>query len=111
VIVTFKNEESADAVRQCLFDGGYDEEDILRMDTSRVLEGSTADLEHLHPLIKALGSEAEMMEGHKAGAAAGQVFLLAYAPSDLDAERLMNVARRHGYLRAQKYDRFTFTEL
>ncbi len=111
VIVTFKNEEAADAVRQCLIDGGYDEEDILRMDTSRVLEGSTADLEHLHPLIKALGSETDLMEGHKAGAAAGQVFLLAYAPSDLDAERLMNVARRHGYLRAQKYDRFSFTEL
>ena len=61
VIVTFKNEESADAVRQSLIGGGYDEED--------------------------------------------------YAPSDLDAERLMNVARRHGYLRAQKYDRFSFTEL
>ena len=51
------------------------------------------------------------MQGYKVGAAAGQVFLLAYAPSDLDTERLMNVARRHGYLRAQKYDRFTFTEL
>lgn len=41
----------------------------------------------------------------------GTHFLVAYAPSDLDTERLMNVARRFGYLRAQKYDRFTITDL
>jgi hypothetical protein len=76
-----------------------------------VLQGSSADLEHLSPLIKALGSEAQVMEGHKAGAKAGHSFLIAYAPSDLDTERLMNVARRVGYLKAQKYDRFSFTEL
>ena len=63
------------------------------------------------PLIKALGSETEIMEGHRAGAAAGHTFLLAYAPSDLDAERLMNVARREGYLKAHKYDRFSFREM
>jgi hypothetical protein len=51
------------------------------------------------------------MESHKAGAGAGQVFLIAYASSELDTERLMNVARRVGYVKAQKYDRFTFTEL
>ena len=33
------------------------------------------------------------------------------APSDLDTQRLMNVARRHGFVKAQKYDRFTITEL
>jgi hypothetical protein len=111
VIVAFKSEDDASRVRQQLIDGGYDEEDVLLMDTAQVLEGSTADLQHLSPLIRALGSEPELMEGHQAGAAAGHSFLIAYAPSDLDAQRLMNVARRNGYLRAQKYDRFSFTEL
>ena len=111
VIVAFDNEATAELVRQQLIDGGYDEEDVLLMDPDSVLKGSTADLEQLHPLIKALGMETEIMEGHRAGAAAGQSFLIAYAPSDLDAQRLMNVARRHNYLRAQKYDRFSFTEL
>ncbi|MBA3445225.1 MAG: hypothetical protein H0T58_10305 [Gemmatimonadales bacterium] len=58
-----------------------------------------------------LGSERGIMEGHRAAAGAGQTFLLAYAPSDLDTERLMNVARRIGYVSAQKYDRFTLTDL
>jgi hypothetical protein len=111
VIVAFKSEDDASRVRQQLIDGGYDDEDVLLMDTTQVLEGSTADLEHLSPLIRALGSEPDLMEGHRAGAEAGQTFLIAYAPSDLDAQRLMNVARRQGYLRAQKYDRFSFTEL
>ena len=111
VIVAFRGEDDASRVRQQLIDGGYDEEDVLLMDTAQVLEGSTADLEHLSPLIRALGSEPDLMEGHRAGAEAGHTFLIAYAPSDLDAQRLMNVARRQGYLRAQKYDRFSFTEL
>ena len=40
-----------------------------------------------------------------------QSFLIAYAPSDLDTQRLMNVAKSVGYVKAHKYDRFTVTEL
>jgi hypothetical protein len=110
-IVALRSQEDAERMRQLLVDGGYDDEDVKLMDTAKVLEGSSADLEHLSPFIKALGSESQIMESHKAGAGAGQVFLIAYAPSELDTERLMNVARRVGYVKAQKYDRFTFTEL
>jgi hypothetical protein len=111
IIIAFRSEDDASRVRQQLIDGGHDEEDVLLMDTAQVLEGSSSDLEQLSPLIRALGSEPELMEGHRAGAEAGHAFLIAYAPSDLDAQRLMNVARRQGYVRAQKYDRFSFTEL
>jgi hypothetical protein len=111
VIVAFHGQEDAERVRQLLMEGGYAEEDVQVMDTERVLKGSSADLEHLNPLIKLLGSESKVMESHRAGAAAGQAFLIAYAPSDLDTERLMNVARRTGYVKAHKYDRFTLTEL
>jgi hypothetical protein len=37
----------------------------------------------------------------------GATFLLIYAPSDLDTERAMNVARRHRHSLAHKYDRFS----
>jgi len=72
---------------------------------------ASADLEQLSPLVRALGEEAQATASHRAGAAAGHTFLVAYAPSDLDTQRLMNVARRIGYAKAQKYDRFTVTEL
>ncbi|CAN5796754.1 hypothetical protein BH24GEM1_BH24GEM1_03590 [soil metagenome] len=39
------------------------------------------------------------------------MFLLAYAPSDLETQRVMNVARRVGDDKAHKYDRFTITKL
>jgi hypothetical protein len=111
VILAFGRQEEAERTRQLLVDGGYSEDDVEIMDTERVLKGASRDLEHLNPLIKLLGTESKVMESHKAGAAAGQTFLIAYAPSDLDTERLMNVARRTGYLKAHKYDRFSLTEL
>jgi hypothetical protein len=84
VILSFDSQQDAERVHRFLVDGGYEENDVRLMDTQKVLEGSSADLEHLSPLIKALGSESKIMESHKAGAAAGQAFLIAYAPSDLD---------------------------
>lgn len=111
VIVSFESKEGAEQVRRLLIEGGYDEGDVQVLEAARVLAGSSEDLKHLSPLIKGLGSEGELVEGHRAGAAAGHTFLLAYAPSELDTERLMNVARRVGYARADKYDRFTISRL
>jgi len=109
--VAFRTLEDAERMQWSLVEGGYTEDDIKLLDTKRVLEGASADLEQLNPLVRALGAEAQATESHKAGAAAGHTFLVAYAPSDLDTDRLMNVARRIGYVKAQKYDRFTVTEL
>jgi hypothetical protein len=111
VVLAFQTEDDAERVWQLLVDGGYDEDDVRIMDRARVMKGSSEDLEHLSPLIRALGSESDILESHQAGAASGHAFLIAYAPSDLDTQRLMNVARRIGYVSAQKYDRFTFTKL
>jgi hypothetical protein len=81
------------------------------MDTERVKQGTSEDLKHLSPVMKALGSEQDLIRGHQAHAAEGDTFLLAYAPSDLDTQRLMNVARKVGFHSAHKYDRFTITKL
>lgn len=111
VIVSFKSKADAENVHQLLLDGGYDEADVHVLEADRVLKGTTDDLKNLSPIIRALGNEGELIRGHQAAAAAGDVFLLAYAPSDLETQRLMNVARRVGYDQAHKYDRFTITKL
>jgi hypothetical protein len=111
VVVALQRQADAERLRQLLVDGGYDEEDVRMLDTAQVLAGASADLENLSPFIKALGSEAGATKSHLEGAAKGQTFLVVYAPSELDTERLMNVARRVGYVAAQKYDRFSITRL
>jgi hypothetical protein len=111
VVVALRTEQDAERMRWSLIEGGYDEEDVMLLDSEKVLELATAELEQLNPLVRAVGDEFQATESHIAGARAGQQFLVAYAPSELDTERLMNVARRIGYLQAQKYDRFSVTVL
>jgi hypothetical protein len=111
VVLALRTAEDAERVRGSLVDGGYAEDDVQVMPVERVLEGAAADLEQLNPLVRALGGEAGATESHLASAHAGHTLLIAYAPSDLDTQRLMNVARRVGYVKAQKYDRFTVTDL
>jgi hypothetical protein len=111
VVVALRTQEDAERMRWSLIEGGYAEEDVKLLDTEKVLEIASAELEQLNPLVRAVGGEAEATQSHIAGATAGQIFLVAYAPSELDTERLMNVARRVGYVRAQKYDRFSVAEL
>lgn len=111
VVVALRTMEDAERMGQALRDGGYEAEDIKILDTARVLAGSSSDLEHLNPLVRALGTESDLTAGHQAGAALGHTFVIVYAPSDLDTSRVMNVARRIGFAKAQKYDRFTVTTL
>ncbi len=111
VIVTFDQADKAEQARRLLIDGGYDEDDVQVLDRERVARGTSEDLKHLSPVIKALGTEGDVIRSHQQHAAHGDTFLLAYAPSDLDTQRLMNVARRVGYGSASKYDRFTMTRL
>jgi hypothetical protein len=111
VVLAFRTPEDARRMQWSLIEGGYDEDDIKILDTKLVSEKAGKDLEELNPLVRALGAEADATATHVAGAAQGHTFLVAYAPSELDTSRLMNVARRIGYVKAQKYDRFTVTDL
>ncbi len=110
VVLALRTAKDAERLRGALLEGGYAEDDVQILSIEQVTKGASADLEHLNPLVRALGSEAQTTEGHLASAQAGHTLLIAYAPSDLDTQRLMNVARRIGYVKAQKYDRFTVTD-
>lgn len=79
VVVALRSQEDAERMRWSLIEGGYDDDDIKILETELVLKGTSADLEQLNPLVRALGEEARLTESHRAGAEAGQTFLVAYA--------------------------------
>src|SRR4051812_9598816 len=60
VVVAFRTPEDAERMQWSLVEGGYSESDIKLLDTERVLEGSTADLQQLNPLVRALGAETHL---------------------------------------------------
>jgi len=111
VVVAFENAGDAESARELLVMGGYDPEDVFLSDPATVLEHTTAHLGSANALAKALGQEYDAETRHQQLAREGHTFLLAYAPSELDTQRLMNVVRRFRVKLAQKYDRFALQEL
>ena len=98
-------------MRQLLIDGGYDERDVTLISSSQVAAGARELLQSASVIARIFGAELDAMHKHIELAEAGYTFLVAYNPSDLDTKRFMNVARRFRYALAQKYDRFSITDL
>jgi hypothetical protein len=111
VIVALRSQEDAERMRQLLLDGGYDESDVILWDSAQVATGARELRQSASVIAKIFGAELGAMDKHIELADAGYAFLGAYSPSDLDTQRVMNVARRFRYGLAQKYDRFSITEL
>jgi hypothetical protein len=111
VVVSFEDAGEAESARELLIMGGYDPEDVFLSDPATVMEHTKAHLGSASPLAKALGPEHAAETRHQELAQRGHTFLLAYAPSELDTERLLNVVRRFRCGLAQKYDRFVLQEL
>jgi hypothetical protein len=110
VIVALRSQEDAERMRQLLIDGGYDERDVILWDSAQVATGARELRQSASVIAKIFGAELEAMDKHIELADAGYTFLGAYSPSDLDTQRVMNVARRFRHALAQKYDRFSITE-
>jgi len=111
VVVALQSRDDAERMRQLLMDGGYDERDVCLWDSAQVATGARELLQSASVLAKLFGAELNAMQKHIELADAGYTFLAAYSPTDLDTRRVMNVARRFRYELAQKYDRFSITEL
>jgi hypothetical protein len=111
VIVALQSQEDAERMRQLLIDGGYDERDVILWDSAQVATGARELRQSASVIAKIFGAELESLDKHIELAYTGYTFLGAYSPSDLDTQRVMNVARRFRYALAQKYDRFSITEL
>jgi hypothetical protein len=59
VVVALRSADAAEQLRRARLGGGYADDDVQLMSMERVLEGASADLEQLSPLVRALGSETE----------------------------------------------------
>jgi hypothetical protein len=111
VVVAFEDAGEAESARELLIMGGYDPEDVFLSDPATVFEHTKAHLGSAGALAKNIGPEYAAETRHQELAKEGYTFLLAYAPSDLDTERVLNVVRRFRLKLAQKYDRFALSEL
>ncbi|MGN6392467.1 MAG: hypothetical protein ACTHM9_09510 [Gemmatimonadales bacterium] len=104
--VAFRHEDDAGRARDALVAGGYDSGDVQLVSAREVIAGATRSLETASPLVRVLGWERDALAAHAELAARGFTFILAYAPSNLDTERVMAVVRRFEYGLAHKFDRF-----
>ena len=113
VVVALESLEDAERMRQLLIDGGYDEHDVTLWSGPQVATGARelSAVSQQSMIARIFGAELAAMNKHIELADAGYTFVVAYCPSDLDTKRLMNVAHRFRYGLAQKYDRFSITDL
>ena len=111
VVLALESRADAERLRQLLIDGGYDEPDVTLWSSSEVAAGARELQQSASVIARIFGAEMAALDKHIELADAGYTFVVAYCPSDLDTQRLMNVARRFRYGLAQKYDRFTITKL
>ena len=109
--VAFRHKADAAQVLAALIAGGYEPADVQLVPKEAVVERATRALDHAGPPVRVLGWEHEALTAHVELARRGFTFMLIYAPSDLDTERVMAVARRFEYGLAHKFDRFAVHEL
>jgi hypothetical protein len=104
-VVAFKDKASAERVQRDLSTGGYDPEDCMLVTAKDVIPAAQEQLEGADWLAR-LGKADEMVEKHLQAAQGGSAFVIVYAPTDQEAERVMNVVRRSPFQFAHRYRRF-----
>lgn len=104
--------KGADArrVRKDLLTGGYEARDVLHFEPPSAARSLRRNLDKAG-LLAGLGTSKETLRRQLKLAEGGCHFLLAYAPTRAEADRVMNVVRRVPYRLAQKYHRFAIQDL
>jgi hypothetical protein len=110
MVVAFQDIPGAEQVRRDLFSGGYDEEECKLVRCDQVIPSAREQLEDAGWLGR-LGKADEMLGRQLAAAKAGSAFLVVYAPTDEEAERVMRVVRRVPFEFAHRYRRFAIQEM
>ena len=110
VVVALESERGAQKIKDALLTGGYDEDDVLYFGPQRVAERTGAMMDQAGPLAH-LGSTVDAIRTHHELARDGAHFLMIYAPTDPEADRVMNVVRRENFRLAQKFHRFAIQDL
>ena len=108
--MAFPTEAAAEQVRRDLLTGGYNEEDCKLVPCHQVIPSAEAQLKDAGWLAQ-LGKSDGMVGRHLAAAKRGSTFPIVFAPSDTEAERVMNVVRRVPFDFAHRYHRFAIQEM
>lgn len=106
----FSRQEDAARVRRDLMTGGFDDADCALYGHEVVKAGAQRNLA-AHAGLPRLGWSDDALRVHLEAAAQGASFLLIYAPTDVDAARVMNVIRRVPFVFVHRYRRLTIEEL
>jgi hypothetical protein len=111
LVVAFGQREDAERAQRDLLTGGYDPKDCLLTSSTEIAEGAERNLHDHTGFLSQLGWSDDAVRKHLEAARQGDTFLLIYAPTDLEAERAMNVVRRVRFDFAHRYHRFAIQVL
>jgi hypothetical protein len=110
LVLAFPQDADARKAREALLAGGYGEDELLQSTAKQVQD----DIEKTRPAVSILaqmGTELEHQNEHLEAAKRGCGFLLVYAPSEAETNRVMRVARRFDVQLAHKYNVLTVEDL
>lgn len=109
VVIMFANKGDAERAGEALLTGGYDEHEIVVLSSDDVVSRIEDMLPHVS--LFAIGTETRHMEERLELAKQGCEEMIVYAPTEHEAKRVMNVARRFPVKLAEMYHRLAIEHL
>jgi tRNA A58 N-methylase Trm61 len=110
VVVALPDDASAKAAAQALRDAGFEDDDILEYTAQEESQQMAQRLDGITGTAE-FGHEVVLMRKYKELAERGCGWLVVYAPEKERCEKVVEVARQHGALLAEKYHRMVVEDL
>jgi hypothetical protein len=105
----FANKGDAERAREALITGGYDEDEFVILSSGEAVSRIEEMLQHIS--ILSIGTESQHMRERLELAKQGCEEMIVYAPTEHEAKRVMNVARRFPLKLAEMYHRLAIEHL
>lgn len=109
IVLVFKTGQDADEAREKLLAAGFAEEDITQWRAAEVLAHVKKTQDSAAWALD-IGQERAQLNKYFALANRGSGFLVVYAPSESESERVLTLVRGLGLQLAEKYNRLTLEE-
>jgi len=109
IVLAFKTGQDADKAREKLLAAGFAEEDITQWSAAEVLEHVKKTRASAAWALD-IGQERAQLDKYFALAKQGSGFLVVYAPSESESQRVLTLVRDLGLQLAEKYNRLTLEE-
>ena len=110
VIVAFPNDSDMRKAAAALTDGGTPQAEVTSYTPDQMRQQADIDIEQAG-VLAGIGQELNLVRAHRELAVQGHSFLVVKAPTDEDANRIAEVAKRFHASRAQRYGHMMIEEL